>query len=307
MTEPVPIIVDCDAGVDDAIALALAALDPTSSLRAVSVVGGNVPVSEGVQIVKTILELTETSNVPVLSGVDRGATVAGGGEAEAASSSSAHGETFATLRDIVLECDGHCTLVATGPLTNVAILLRAFPQLVAVLKEIVFLGCAFRHPGNITPVAEHNVFADPEAAGAVFQSGARVKIVPLNVSEQLSIGGESLEEMNAHGSSLLQQYLSVMLGPLLAYYKVVFGSSACPVHDPLAVALALHPELFSLRRMAVAVELNGTMTRGSTIIDQRPEAELDNLESSIEIAERADLRAVRGLLVSALGLPRPPG
>jgi purine nucleosidase len=304
MTEPVPIILDCDAGVDDAIALALAALDPTSSLQAVSVVGGNVPVSEGVHNMRTILELTETSSVSVLSGVDRGARLAGG-ESESVRTPSADAETFATLRDIVLGFDGRCVLVATGPLTNVAILLRAFPQLEAALKEIVFLGGAFRHSGNITPVAEHNIFADPEAADAVFQSSAHVKIIPLNVSEQLSIGADVLEALS--GGSLLNQYLSVMLGPLLAYYKVVFGGSAFPIHDPLAVALALHPELFSLQRMAVAVELNGTMTRGTTIIDQRPEAELDNLESHIEIVDSADLQAVRGLLAKAIGFPGVPG
>jgi inosine-uridine nucleoside N-ribohydrolase len=170
------------------------------------------------------------------------------------------------------------------------------------MLEIVFLGGVFRRSGNFTPVAETNVFADPEAASAVFQSGARIRIVPLDVSEQLSIDARAFEALSSSQGTLLQQYLSVIFGPLLAYYRVVFNRNSCPIHDPLAVALGLHPQLFQLRHMAVTVELNGTLTRGVTVIDERPEAELDNLQSPIQIVEKANLQAVRDLLADVVGI-----
>jgi inosine-uridine nucleoside N-ribohydrolase len=150
------------------------------------------------------------------------------------------------------------------------------------------------------------VYADPEAAHAVFRSGARIKIVPLDVSQQLTIGEADAETLGAPGRRLLQQQLAVMLAPLLAYYRVVFGRDSCPMHDPVAVALALRPDLFRLRRMAVAVELTGDLTRGMTVRDERPEADGDNLASPVEIAEAVDLDEVRNLLACVLDPSAPP-
>jgi inosine-uridine nucleoside N-ribohydrolase len=300
----VPILLDCDAGVDDSFAVALTARHPASDLQAISVVGGNVPTHEGVHNVTTVLELSGAYNVPVLSGVDRGARL-GSAWAEVTdqtASASIETETFTKLRDIVFRHDGRAVLVATGPLTNVAVLLKAFPEVVQGLNSIVFLGGAFGRSGNITPVAEHNVFADPEAASAVFESGASIKIVPLNVSERFRVGGGGVTDLHDPTQPLLQQYLSVVLQPYLAYYRVVFGIDWCPIHDPLAVMLALEPQLFRMRRVSVSVELEGRITRGLTVADLRPEAELDNMESLIEVAEGVDDGEVWSRLTRLTGL-----
>jgi inosine-uridine nucleoside N-ribohydrolase len=292
----VPIILDCDAGLDDSAAIALAALHPDCSLEAVSIAGeGNVTVADGVETASAVLQLCERDDVPVLPGIGRG-TIQVAGE---------RSKTFEKLADIIMRHEGRCTVVATGPLSNVALLLRAFPQLVNSIKEIVFLGCSFSATGNAGPVQEANVFADPEAAHAVFRSGARIKIVPLGVSEQLTVGEAYAKRMGAPGGRLLNQQLAVMLAPLLAYYRVVFGRDSCPLHDPMAVLLALRPDLFSLRRMAVSVELTGDLTRGMTVRDDRPEAEGDNQASRIEIAEAVELDAVREILTQIVEAPTP--
>jgi purine nucleosidase len=231
----------------------------------------------------------------VLAGIGRGAGQVAGERSK----------VFEQLADVIMRHEGRCAVVATGPLTNVAVLLQAFPQLVSSVKEIVFLGCSFSASGNAGPVQEANVFADPEAAHAVFRSGARIKIVPLGVSQQFTVGEADAEKLGSPGGRLLNQQLAVMLAPLLAYYRVVFGQDSCPMHDPVAVLLALRPDLFSLRRMAVAVELTGDLTRGMTVRDDRPEAEGDNLASAIEIAEAVDLGEVRELLTRILEAPTP--
>ena len=291
-----PMVIDCDAGFDDSAAVALAALHPNCSLEAVSIVGGgNTAVLDGVETANAVLQLCERPEVPVLAGIGRGAG-AGTGE---------WSKTFEQLADIILSQDGRCVVVATGPLTNVDVLLRAFPQLINSIKEIVFLGCTFAAPGNAGPLQEGNVYADPEAADAVFRSGARVKIVPLEVAVQLTVSNADAVRLGEPGAGLLHQQLAVMLAPLLAYYGVVFGQDSCPLHDPVAVALALHPDLFRLRRMAVSVELTGHLSRGMTVRDERPESERDNLGSPIEIAEAVELDELRGLVERVLQVPAP--
>ena len=292
-----PIILDCDAGLDDSAAIALAALYPGCSLEAVSIVGGgNASVADGVETASAVLQLCERDDVPVLAGIGRGAGQVAGERSK----------TFEQLADVIMRHEGRCVLVATGPLTNVAVLLQAFPQLVNSIKEIVFLGCSFSTSGNAGPVQEGNVSADPEAADAVFRSGARIKVVPLDVSQQLTVGEADAELLGAPGGRLLHQQLGVMLAPLLVYYRVVFGRDSCPLHDPVAVLLALRPDLFRLRRMAVAVELTGDLTRGMTVRDERPEAEGDNLASTIEVAEWVELAEVRQLLAGVLAASLVP-
>jgi inosine-uridine nucleoside N-ribohydrolase len=269
------------------VAIALAALHPECALQAVSIVGGgNTLVADGVETATEMLQLCGRDEVPVFPGMGRGSD----------ENAVERSKVFGQLADVVLSNEGRCVVVATGPLTNVAVLLRAFPDLVGSIREIVVLGGAFTTTGNAGPLQEANVCADPEAASAVLRSGARIKIVPLEVSQQLAIGQVDAERLEAPGTGLLQQRLAAMVAPLLAYYRVVFARDGCPIHDPLAVALALRPDLFHLRRAAVSVELTGDVTRGMTVRDDRPEAEGDNLASLIEVADRVDVDGILTLL-----------
>jgi purine nucleosidase len=197
---------------------------------------------------------------------------------------------------------GQTVVVATGSLTNVALLLKAFPQAASSLAGVVFLGGAFHCPGNASPLAERNVFSDPEAASDVFASGVPVTLVPINVSGRFFLPPDLVDALS-RGRRLLHDYLWAILQPLKSYYQVVFGADDCPIHDPLAVLVPLvPPELFTLRRAEVSIEVTGEMTRGVTFYDVRPEADLINQESRIQIIEDVDQPAAWREIASALGL-----
>lgn len=295
------LVVDCDAGVDDLFGVALAARHPRCRLLAVSVVGGNVPTREGVHFVRTVLDLAERSDVAVLPGLEAGRAPGHGDDEDA-------GASIATaLRDVIDAADGPTAVAATGSLTNVAVLLKAFPQVATSLSQVTFLGGAFHYPGNASPLAERNVFSDPDAAADVFTSGAPVTLVPINVSGTFDIPADVGEALS-RGGNLLHEYLWAILGPLRSYYSVVFGAGVCPIHDPLAVLLALAPHHFDVMRAEVAIELKGDLTRGTTVVDLRPEAELANQEARTSIVRDVDAAAAWKEIADVLGLaPVSPG
>lgn len=299
VTDHVNLVVDCDAGVDDLVGLAVAAMHARSRLLAVSIVGGNVPTSEGTQFAKMMLELSGHGEVPVLRGLE------GGGvppwDDSSGSDRSPETASFAALRDIILAADSPPILVATGSLTNVAVLLKAFPQIVDALSHVVFLGGVFDCPGNSSPVAERNVYSDPEAAREVIESGVEVILVPINVSGEFTVPPSVFDSL-AKSGRLLHDYLATILYPYRSYYQAVFGTESCPLHDPLAVLLALAPHLFVMLRAEVSIELRGEFTRGATVVDLRPEAEVSNDESRIRVVRAVDQPGAWAEMAAALEL-----
>lgn len=296
MTSPVNIVLDHDAGVDDLFGLAIAALHPAGRLLAVSVAPGNVPVTEGVSYSQTVLDLAGRSEVPVLAGP---AWQHDDGDGPSREST----RTFSTLRDVILASDGPTVLVATGALTNVAVLLQAFPAVTQKLSGIVVLGGAFHCPGNSSAMAERNVMVDPEAAAVVLASGVDVTLVPINVSGEFTVPLNIVAGLNRR-ATLLHDYLGALLAPYDAYYRRVFGTDRYPLHDPMAVLVALAPQWFELMRADVAIEVTGEYTRGVTVVDLRPEANLVNEESAVRIVRAAQLDSAWEEMALALGLPR---
>jgi purine nucleosidase len=297
--DPVDLLLDCDAGVDDLVAIAVAAMHPRSRLLAVSLVGGNVPTREGVEYARTMLELCEHGEIPVLQGLEGGGAAPRGDAADAGRSPEA--ASFARLRDIILGAESSPRLVATGSLTNVAALLQAYPQLVDALAEIVVLGGAFYAPGNMSPVAERNIYSDPEAAKEVLDAGAEVTLVPIDVSSDFTVPADVFEAF-ARSNALLHRYLAALLQPYRAYYRAVFDAESCPLHDPLAALFPLSPNLFELLRADVMIELRGEVTRGATVIDLRPEAEISNDLSKTQVVRAVDMPAAWSEIAIALGL-----
>lgn len=292
------LILDCDAGVDDLFALAVAALHPRARLLAVSVVGGNVPTREGVRYARMMLELVGRSEIPVFAGLE-GDGALGAREGPGAAS-TAETATFAALRNIIVTADQPTVLVGTGSLTNVAVLLKGFPQLVDAVK-VVFLGGVFYAAGNMSGLAERNVFSDPESAREVFESGAQITMLPIDVSGTFTLPTAVIDAL-ARRKTLLHDYLWAVLQPYRSYYRAVFGSEVCPVHDPLAVLLPLAPQVFKLIRAEVSIELRGEVTRGATVFDLRPEAELNNEESRVQVVRAVDVPAAWAEIASALDL-----
>ncbi len=288
----IPILIDTDPGVDDALALFLALESPELELVAVTTVAGNVGVEATTRNALLLLELAGRADVPVHAGET---PPAGGSSVTAAhvhgddglggitALTDARGQPRYPLPrrgpqslpavDALLEYTrarpDELTLVAVGPLTNVARAAERDSDGLRRLREIVWMGGAFRCPGNITAGAEFNAFVDPDAAQTVLNLGIPMRIVPLDVTEQVVIRPEDVTQGEAHRRTALQ----ALLEHTFAFYSDHYGFSGCHLHDPLAVAAVLWPELFRFEEAFVEVETSGEVARGMTIADLRERRE----------------------------------
>jgi inosine-uridine nucleoside N-ribohydrolase len=266
-----PILLDCDPGHDDAIALLLALGSPEVELRGVTTVAGNQTLEKTTANALRVLELAGRSDVPVAAG-SPGPLVR-----ELRVAANVHGETGLDGPDLpqprgepsgrhavdfLAERLEGATLVATGPLTNVALLLERYPE--ARPDRIVLMGGAIAE-GNVTPAAEFNIWADPEAAARVFESGLDVTMVGLDVTHEALVTGAHTELLRAAGR------IASVVAELLDFYGVfhreVYGFDGSPVHDAVAVAHVIEPTLLELRRLNVRVDVESELCRGRTVVD----------------------------------------
>ena len=263
----IPVIIDTDPGVDDALALLLAVASPEIYVHAVTVVGGNVALGQCVRNAAGVLAYAEAS-IPVASGL----------QAPCATDVSVHGEdglggatqfmpggwrpVTASAVDLMLDCDPGITIIALGPLTNVAAASRKDPARFRRVSRVIAMGGAFGTHGNVTPVAEFNAWADPDAVNAVLGSGVPVTFVGLDVTMRTRL---TTGDLPPDAPPFLQQMCRHMLGEYRAR-----GLNGFALHDPLAVAAALQPDLVQTRPMRVEVETAGKLTRGETVADFRP-------------------------------------
>ncbi|MEU3646719.1 nucleoside hydrolase [Lentzea sp. NPDC034063] len=266
---PTPVVLDCDPGHDDAIAILLAAGSPEIDLRAITTVAANQTLDKVTSNAQRVCSAAGIS-VPIARGsaqpLVRPLYVAEDIHGE----SGMDGPAFGALTvDVVQEhaidvMHAHmpATLVATGALTNVALYLRRYGP--SAVREIVLMGGSTER-GNTTPYAEFNIYVDPEAAQIVFSSGVPITMIGLNVTHQALVTPEIVAQLNALGS------LGRMCGELMAFfaatYRDVFGFAAPPLHDPVAVARVIDPSLVTCVEAFVGIETTGTFTRGATVVD----------------------------------------
>jgi len=269
---PVPIVLDCDPGHDDAIAILLAAAHPALDLRAITTVAGNGRLDKVTLNARRICTLAGVLDVPIAAGA------AGPRGGDPPSAEGIHGETALdgpALPDPVMELDPRSpgelvaaqgepvTLIATGPLTNVAAMLDELGT--AAFRQIAWMGGSTER-GNTTPYAEFNAWVDPAAAAAVLGSGVPFTVVGLNLTHQALATDAVLERIGALGTPLA----ATVVGWLEFFggtYRDVFGFPAPPVHDPCAVALVAEPDTVRCVDAFVAIETEGTWTRGATVVD----------------------------------------
>jgi purine nucleosidase len=192
---------------------------------------------------------------------------------------------------------GDITLVAIGPLTNVARAAERDPEGLRHLREIVVMGGAFRCPGNITPVAEFNIFADPEAAQTVLDLGVPLRFVPLDVTERVMVCPGDLSRSRPEAGRLAT-FLEELLAHIFDFYTQRIGYPACHLHDPLAVAAVIQPHLLGFRDAFVAVETIGEVTRGMTVADLRER--LVSPAPNCAFAEAVDPEAAREFVLGRL-------
>ena len=281
--KPIPLILDLDTGIDDAIALVYALGHPLAEVVAVGAVHGNVPAPIAAQNSLRILEMLRRADVPVAVGARRplaqplataefihGSDGLGETQLPAPQGTPANEHAARQIVRLARQRPGELTLVATGPLTNLALALMAEPDLPRLLHQVVIMGGAAGCPGNITATAEANIWHDPEAADLVFQAGWPLRMVGLDVTMQVHMTTSKrlrLREMAADVP--VAGWIDRMLDFYVRAYAGALGEGVCPVHDPLAMAAALQPEMLSYARWPVRVETSGRLTRGMTVAERR--------------------------------------
>ena len=271
-------IIDCDPGHDDALALLLAAGDPRLRLLGVTTVAGNQTLDKTTRNALKILALAGVTGVPVAAGCDRplvgeltvaedihGSSGLDGPDLDVAVAEVADVHAVELMRRLIAGCLEPVTLIATGPLTNVALLLRTHPEVMPRLRRIVFMGGSTER-GNAAPYGEFNIVTDPEAADIVLRSGLPTTMIGLNVTHQALATTEVIAEFRGLGTRLGDVCADLMTY-FASTYRRVFGFEHPPVHDPIAVAAVIDPAIVRTVAAPVAVELTGAYTRGATVVD----------------------------------------
>jgi inosine-uridine nucleoside N-ribohydrolase len=273
----IPVILDCDPGHDDALAMILAAFDPRIDLLAITTVAGNGPIEKVTDNALRICALAGI-NVPVAKGVAtslKGATE---------SAPNIHGEsaldgaelpmpTFALSQESAVELIARLvrtstipiSLVATGPLTNIATFIRDHSELLPKVKDLTFMGGSAGR-GNRTPYAEFNIWVDPEAADIVIKCGLKMTMCGLDVTHQALVTSEIFAELAAMDTPVATTIIG-LLRFFAHTYDEVFGLADPPLHDPVAIAVVANPAVATTRLVNVEIELDGSLTRGATVVD----------------------------------------
>jgi inosine-uridine nucleoside N-ribohydrolase len=275
----IPTIHDCDPGHDDMVAMLLAAAHPRIDLLAVTTVAGNGTLERTTHNARAICSMAGIHDVAVAAGAPgplvgslrtashvHGESGLDGAELSAADVPLAAEHAVDLMARLLREAAQPVTLVPTGPLTNIALLLRTYPDLASRVREIVLMGGS-TGAGNVEPLAEFNVHVDPEAADVVFSSGLPVTMCGLNVTHQTLATKAVLERLRGLGTPLADTVVRLLLF-FRDRYRDIWGLPAPPVHDPVAVARVIDPELVRCEEAHVAVELHGTHTRGATVCDR---------------------------------------
>jgi purine nucleosidase/pyrimidine-specific ribonucleoside hydrolase len=302
MPTPRPVLLDCDPGHDDAVAILLAAGRPDAiELRAVTTVGGNAELAKVTLNARRVLTLAGVTDVPVAAGA------AGPRRGDLITALEVHGESGldgAELPEPAMALDpreavelmverGPATVVATGPLTNVAALLERSPQTV---QEIVWMGGSTGR-GNTRPYAEFNALVDPEAAEIVFSSGVPLTMVGLNLTHQAQATPEVVERLRAVGNPAAEATIG-WLSFFADTYRTVYGMAGPPVHDACAVALVIDSSVLSTVDAFVAIETEGRWTRGATVVDLHGRLEQP---PNAKVAMDLDVTRFWDLVVGAIG------
>ena len=309
-TAPRSLIIDCDPGVDDAVGLLLAFASPDLDLLGITTVAGNVPLDRTTRNARIVRQIAGREDVPVFAGADRplrrppapaidfhGAEGLGDLEVFEPAAPAADASALEALIDGVMSRpEGAVALAIMGPMTNLALALRAEPALAARLGPVVVMGGARAEGGNITPSAEFNVWADPDAAAEVFASGCRATVLGLDATHQVRAAEARIAALEALPGAAARTAASLLRFSQSAERRIV-GRDWAPLHDPCTIAALLRPELFSTRPCRIAVETESELTRGHTAVDFR----VDPSAAPHRWAVGADADGVFELLSERLG------
>lgn len=271
------IILDTDPGIDDALTLFLALASPEVQLEAITTVSGNVHVDLTTRNALALLELAGRTDIPVARGCERplvrqpivadyvhGHNGLGNVELPEPQLRPVSQHAVDLIIEKVMAAPREITLVPIGPLTNIALALRKEPRITEYVREVVIMGGALRVPGNVTPEAEFNIYADPHAAHMVFHAGWPVRLVTLDVTTKALLQRDQVQWLASSGSPVTK-----LMQQMVDYFLDTFGRArgriAFEMHDPLCLAAVFQPEMIAWEAAYVDVELAGSFTSGETV------------------------------------------
>jgi purine nucleosidase len=302
------IIIDCDPGIDDTVALCIALFDPRLDVLAITATAGTIEASQATTNVTTILhqldppryprigKATPPSDAPVIDDKHlHGPNGLGGCHFETSDRQHQH-PSEKVIAELLRKYPGEITLVCLGPLSNLARVINRDPAVIPLIDKVMMSGGAVLHAGNVSPAAEFNMYFDPNSAREVIGSPTTKSLVPLDVTESVTFGVELLEKLPSKYTRA-GQLLHGMLPFAFRTAHQKLGRELIPLYDPLTLLAVLEPELFSWEGMAGDVETRGELTRGMTVFDRRLRPEWhQNMEVATDVnAADAAEAIIRGL------------
>jgi pyrimidine-specific ribonucleoside hydrolase len=307
--DPTPLVIDTDPGIDDALAILLALASPEVDLRLVTTVHGNVDLAQTTENALRVLHLAGRSDVPVAAGAGEslihpqperaghvhGDAGLGGVRLPPSPAALDPRPAVVALAELLTSSPVPVTVAAIGPLTNIALLLRVFPDAAARIGRLVVMGGSATRGGNVTAAAEFNAWSDPEAAHAVLTSTLPTVMVGLDVTLPTLLRPEGIARFAAAGpvgaqaAAILQQYLDVQ--------EAASGGAGVVVHDALALTEAIAPGTLVTVRRDVVVDTSLGTGRGQTLVDRR---RASAAPTAVDVAETVDSAAAVEFLVSRL-------
>lgn len=310
------IILDCDPGHDDAMAILLAHGSPEIELLAITTVAGNQTLPKTTLNAQRICTAAGVRDVPIAAGCDRPLVRELVTAPDIHGVSGLEGPAFSEptvpvspvhavdlIVERVMASDGDITLVPVGPLTNIAMAVRKEPRIVGRVREVVLMGGAYTR-GNRTPAAEFNILVDPEAAAIVFEAGWRVTMVPLDLTHQAIATEHVLQRIAALGTPLAGIAVDLLTFFGGTYREVAGFTEGPPVHDPCAVARVIDPGVVHVEEAFVAVETQGRWTAGMTVTDFRGRM---GLQPNALVATRLEFERFWDLMIDAIRRIGVPG
>ncbi len=305
---PRPVIIDCDPGHDDALAITLALARPELHVLGITTVAGNAGLANTTRNALRVLTLLGRTDVPVAAGAAgplvrpirvadhvHGTSGLDGADLPEAAVGPVEEGAVELLARLVRASPEPVTLVPTGPLTNIALFVRTHPELLPRIAEISIMGGAIGE-GNLTASAEFNIWADPEAARIVFDCGRPIALVPLEVTHAALFRNADIPRLEALGTRA-----GTVFADLLRFFAIFhlqrYGWDGSPIHDAVAVARLVDPALVREVPYRVDVEIESELTRGRTVVDVHG---LRGLPPNVSVGLEIDRAAFIDLLVGAI-------
>jgi purine nucleosidase len=277
-----PIILDVDMGVDDALAIMLALQSPEVELLGISTVFGNVPLNQATRNALQVLELMGRDEIPVYVGAGEPLVH------KLVHAAAVHGESglgdavlpdpemlpAGNALDFLIEGiqarPGEVIVVATGPLTNLALVEKKQPGILDQARRVLVMGGALAEAGNITPVSEFNSFADPHAFHQLIKAKTNMSLIPLDVTHQLGLAAETIAARLAGRDDAIARFIRESTRTVIAFEQEHYNYAGVHLHDPAAVALGIDSSLFEMETLVLDVETMGELTTGQVVVDRRP-------------------------------------